>query len=59
MSILFANELAALLGIDQDAVYEAARAKRLPFGVLTEPQRRLFVRSVDLDQWREALEAPK
>jgi hypothetical protein len=52
---IMADQLAAMLGIDEEAVYEMARLRSLPFLVTTKSPRTLAIAERDFNQWRLAV----
>jgi hypothetical protein len=57
MTILYADDIARALEVDEKTIYEMARTMKLPFAVSTASPRRLFIDAGDLSMWREAVRA--
>jgi hypothetical protein len=55
MTLLYADDIARALEVDEDTVFEMARTMKLPFAISTAPPRRLFIAASELQIWREAM----
>ena len=56
-AVIFVDALARQLGLSEDAIYELARTRQLPFAVSTSHPRRLFIAERDADIWRRAVQS--
>jgi len=54
-SVVYGPDLARLLGVSEDRVFEMARTRKLPFAISNSQPRRLFVAERDVTIWRNAL----
>jgi hypothetical protein len=53
-AIMWADDLARQLGVDEEAVMEMARTQQVPFAVSTAHPRRLFILKDHLNLWKAA-----
>ena len=56
MKLIFQDDLARALSVDEDAILELARTRPLPFAVSTATPRRLFIAASDLQIWQAAVQ---
>ena len=54
-SVVYGPDLARLLGVSEDRVFEMARTRKLPFAISNSQPRRLFIAERDVTIWRNAL----